>query len=121
MVRTTQSFPQKEERGLWHLEVDPVFSDVLAEKRAFPTDLTATFAGTGRLVAATDAPSWATTPVRYYASRLSLDPRELWIFIDGDQPEHHEMVAVLWGAAPLFPLISLVLLIRSWRRRGRGA
>lgn len=120
VVRTEQPFIDKNAirvRQSMSLSIDPVFAPLLINKRAFPEDLAQTFSGQGRLVRASEAPKWARSGAKFYVVRLGVDPDDLWMLLDGDTPEDHVLVAVLWGVAPLVPLTSLFLLWRAWRRR----
>jgi hypothetical protein len=75
--------------------------------------------GQGRLIRASEAPSWARSAVNTYRKTANLDPEAAWVFIDGDAPGDYASFAILWAAALLAPVLPLVLLGRALLARRR--
>jgi hypothetical protein len=118
VVRTTQPFPTKP-WGRTAVTVDAAYVDLLNERKAFPQDLTVSMGGQGRLIRASEAPSWARSAVNTYRKTANLDPEAAWVFIDGDAPGDYASFAILWAAALLAPVLPLVLLGRALLARRR--
>ena len=102
------------------------FLPLIQQRKAFPTDLTATFEGKGRLLNYEDAAPGLKETMKQFAMRLKKDPGEFWIFLDGQTPEDLSFFRWVWLGCILVPMIPLFLFLRallatSSRRRKRRA
>ena len=120
VVRTREPFTPKPERAAWNLELDSELVSLVVNKQAFASDLSNEVRVTGRLLRATDAPYWYRKPLLYFARRGHLDPKSLWLFLDGESPTTYGSYATLWGLGWITILASLGLYFRKyWQRRKR--
>jgi len=119
VVRTKNDLPEPNWHQMGMMEIDARFMDAIQQKLVFPSDLTVSFGGTGRLVKGGDVPEHMRRAVNTYARDTKRDPSELWVFLDGDVPADHSLAGIVWGLAAIVPLVSLFFLLRAMRLRAR--
>lgn len=122
VVATDQPFLMKPIREKWGLEVHPGLLPLLTAKKAFPHELVNTFSGAGRLVRAEHVGKRVGGRlVEYYLARTQRPADSLWVFLDGQPPAEFKLDAMVWGLAPILPLVSFMMFMRAWLRRRRAA
>ena len=90
-------------------------------KKIFPFDLTASFAGEGRLYRALSAPSKLKDLIRYFLRQVDDPPEEVYFFVDGNKPVANWNYALLFVCSLFALLIGLIVLYRTYRRKQTNA
>ncbi|PKN54907.1 MAG: hypothetical protein CVU56_24085 [Deltaproteobacteria bacterium HGW-Deltaproteobacteria-14] len=119
VVRTTRDLPRPKWNHMGMMEIDDRFIDLIKQKRVFPSDLTVSFGGNGRLIQASDVPEDMRRAMNTYARDTKLEADNLWVFLDDDTPSKHSLAGIVWGLAAIVPLVSLFFLLRAIRLRAR--
>lgn len=121
VVRTQRPLPEPAWHRMGTIEIDERLVELLQNRQAFPSDLTVSFGGEGRLVRGAQVPEDMRRAVNTYALKTKREADELWVFIDGDAPSSHSVTGIVWGLAAVVPLVSLLFLLRAMRLRARHA
>lgn len=119
VVRTTRPLPEPSWHRMGTLEIDERLVELIQDRQAFPSDLTVSFGGEGRLVRGAQVPEDMRRAVNTYALKTKREAADLWVFIDGDEPASHSVTGIVWGLAAVVPLVSLLFLLRAMRLRAR--
>jgi hypothetical protein len=122
IVQTTQPFPEAPGHRMSSTVIQKEFLPLIQQRKAFPTDLTATFEGKGRLLSYEDAAPGLKDTIKQFAMRLKKDPGEFWIFLDGQSPDDLAFFRWVWLGCIVVPMIPLFLFLRAllalpWKRR----
>ena len=119
VVRTARVLPQPKWNHMGMIEIDERLIDLIKRKLVFPSDLTVSFTGSGRLVRGADVPEDMRRAINTYARDTKHDVTDLWIFLDDDTPSQHSLAGIVWGLAAIVPLVSFFFLLRAIRLRAR--
>jgi len=119
VVRTARELPRPAWNHMGMMEIDDRLIDLIKQKKVFPSDLTVSFGGSGRLIRAADVPEDMRRAVNTYARDTKLETEDLWVFLDDDTPSRHSLAGIIWGLAAIVPLVSLFFLLRAIRLRAR--
>ena len=119
VVRTRRELPAPNWHKMGMMEIDGGFMDAIQRKLVFPSDLTVSFGGVGRLVRGDDVPEHMRRAVNTYARDAKREAEQLWVFLDEDAPSEHSLAGIVWALAAIVPLVSLFFLMRAMRLRAR--
>lgn len=93
------------------IELTPFEAEVVSKKLAFADDVKVSFDGRGRLFRFSDAPSWADSVFSFMANSSGVPQENMFLFMDGDDPEDHALHFALIVGASLLMLGTLAFFI----------
>jgi len=107
VVQTGQKEPDKPYRN--YIEIEEHFLHLVKDRRAFPRDLAATMTIEGRLLRFDQLSGGQKKMFGLVARDADLNPKNVWILLDGQSPRDYQHKALFWALAPLVCLVPLGL------------